>query len=127
MAAGVRQSDPGGAAHEAAGEARLEAAGGGKCGAVAAGNGDRLCHGQRAVGVSGKPAGIPLRGGVPQGDGVEPEGAFEREVQRTIADYETRAGSCTTVAVSGGDAAVARGKRSEVVRGEESERRRSGR
>src|SRR5437660_9361438 len=74
------------------------------------------------MGLAGKSAELSLRRGVPQGDGVEPERAFQREAQRPVADHEAWAGSGPSLDVSGVDAAAAGNRGPSLVRSQEGTR-----
>src|SRR5579864_1912853 len=122
MAAGVRNRSAGGAAGEAEGEAGAETAERAESRAESAGRCGGLCDGQRVVGLPGESAGLSLRRSVSQSDGIESEGAFEREVQRPVADHEAGAGSSPSLDVPGVDAAVAGNGGSSLVRSQEGAR-----
>src|SRR5580658_6415407 len=125
MAARLRESDPDGTADEATRKARVESIGKGECGVVEAGSGSGICDSQRIVGVSGESAGLSLWSGISEGDGVESERAFEREVDRPVTDHEAGTGGRTTLVVPGVDASVKEERCSGMVRGQEEEGRRS--
>ena len=76
------------------------------------------------LGGGGGPPAVPCGGCLPQGDGVEPEGAEQREIPGRIADQQ--AGRCAgaAMAVFRGVAAGATVRRASLVRGQEGAPRR---
>src|SRR5207253_1780051 len=65
----------------------------------------RAGDGVRAVAAPGGPAAVPLRGGVPQGDGPEPQGAVQRRVPGAADAGQAGAGGGPAGAAPGGPAA----------------------